>query len=73
LLVSVLTFTHVPLQLTVEAGQVATQAPATHDCPVAQTVPHVPQLPVSVLTFTHVPLQAMVEAGQGLAPQIFVE
>ena len=50
--------------MTVGAAQGFAHTPATHACPVPQTLPHAPQLVMSVETFTHVPLQLTVEGGQ---------
>ena len=60
----VVSVTQLPLHIVSPAGQVLTQAPAEHACPVAQTLPHWPQLEVSVLVLAHLPLQLIWPAVQ---------
>ena len=40
-------------------GQIVVQAPRTHDCPLAQRVPHAPQFAGSALVLASQPLAAL--------------
>jgi hypothetical protein len=61
-----------PLQFVVPGGQLLTHTPETHESPVAQTLPHPPQLNGSVDVLRQDPLHKLWPCGHTHIPPVHI-